>query len=201
MSRISDWQEGRYILKSPFFADARVVRGHEYVLWSPLSPDECQDRMRASTLSRTGLMSMRLTGLVDDYTFKVRQASAVELGGSTAWADGVIEDNDGDGTVIRFRFGPLRSLRGIMRFIVWQFGFIAVILLAVLVGQFMTRPIDDVSRELMFAVAIVGIFAVYGIGFHSWAESVPKPDSLIRLLCTMLDAQVVDDTLAVESAA
>jgi hypothetical protein len=187
------FRDGTFDMGShPWFPKMRISGRGEYILRSPLDIQTCAERMSTAVMTQTGLMSMRLYGTVEGREFKVRHASAIDVGALTKWASGRLEPS-GDETVIRFRFGPLRYLLWIMRINSTVFTSISLILIASLIVQLLTRPALEVSDDLkaitfMFTVPWLFIMAMFRL-----MNSASEPSSLIRLLATLLDAEVVEN--------
>jgi hypothetical protein len=176
---------------SPWFPDMRVGRGTGHVLWSPIDPDECSSRIHDAAVRRTGLLSTRLVGSVEGHSFKIRHASAIDLGLMMSWAQGVVEESK-EGSLIRFRFGPFRSLRRVFIFNSILFALVSIGLIVALIAQIANPPETGVSGDLKAWAIIFPFFTLYFLAMERLSRSWSNPDSLIRLLCKLLDAQVVD---------
>jgi hypothetical protein len=134
-------------------------------------------------------MSSRLYGSIEGWDFKIRHAAAIDIGAMTKWAEGNLEPT-GKGTLIRFTFGPLRFLRWMQLFIWTMLSVASLVLIGSLIAQLLTRPASDVSDGLKaWAIIFPGTWFIM-LGISHLMSSASNPESLIRLLNTLLEAEV-----------
>ena len=174
----------------PGFSEMHVAGRGEFVLRSPLDAQICAERIATAVKSETGLMSTRLYGTIDGWEFKVRHASAIDLGAMTKWAEGTLE-RSGEETLIRFKFGPLRFLKWIMQFNSIVFTCVSFVLATGLVAQLLRRPADGVSDDLIAMAIIFPVMWLFIFSFGRILDSAAEPGSLIRLFGTLLEAEVI----------
>ena len=170
-----------------FLSCFRSARGPQICLLSPYEPSECADKLQAAIRARSGILSRRLIGLATESHFRIRQASAVQAGQLSKWADGTLETSNSGGSKITFRYEPIGEFRYI--FGVIQVGFAiawAGFVGALAVDILGSRPINPF---VAFGILVTSFGAFLFPGLANLIAAGDTSDGITRLFCDLLEAQ------------